>query len=124
MAEQTLMSGKVIITDPDQITESGLGTHTIQKFFQFLPDDPVPQRMQSFRCRGIGQQLSDGSFHFVPVSKRKNKSQLLKKLPHGKLSKTADGCYQLTLKIPIEESTEPLKVLLKEAKEALKENLK
>ena len=72
------MSGKVIITDPDQITESGLGTHTIQKFFQFLPDDPVPQRMQSFRCRGIGQQLSDGSFHFVPVSKLKEAKEALK----------------------------------------------
>lgn len=109
-----------ITTGPDTITESGLGVHTVEKFFQFVPDDPIPQSMSSFRSRGIGQQMTDGSFHFVPTPHKKSKSVTIVKLPHGKLSVTADNCFQLTLKISKDETTNPFKTLLQEAVEALK----
>ena len=109
-----------VVTGPDVISESGTGVHTIQKFFQFLPDDPIPQRMESFRSRGIGQQMTDGSFHFVPTPQKKSKSIVICKLPHGKLSVTADDCFQLTLKISRTENDNPFKTLLQEAVEALK----
>lgn len=109
-----------IVTGPDTLSESGTGVHTVQKFFQFLPDDPVPQRMDSFRSRGIGQQMTDGSFHFVPTPQKKSKSRTIVKLPHGKLSVTADNCFQLTLKISKDENPNPFKILLQEAVEALK----
>lgn len=118
--EKKIIKGGVIITEPDQISETGMGTHTVRKFFQFLPDDPIPQRMQSFRSRGIGQQLSDGSFHFVPTPRKKSQTVTIKKLPHGRLSETVDGAIQLTLKIYKTESGNLYRTLLNEAKEALK----
>ena len=105
---------------PDTITETGYGVHSASKFFQFLPDEQTPLRMGSFRCRGMGQQMTDGSFHFVPLPQRKSKATALVKLPHGKLSVTADDCYQLTLKIAKTENANPFKTLLQEAVEALK----
>lgn len=109
-----------IETGRESYTEPGMGVHATSKFFQFIPDDPVPQRMESFRSRGIGQQMTDGSFHFVPTPQRKAKSVTIVKLPHGKLSVTADDCFQLTLKIGRDENQNPFKTLLQEAVEALK----
>ena len=118
--EQQQITGRVSISEPQDFSEPGMGTHTVQRFFQFLPDDPIPQRMPSFRSRGIGQQMPDGSFHFVPTPRKKSSSITLKKLPHGKLSETADGAIQLTLKIYKTETGNLYKKLLDEAKEALK----
>lgn len=109
-----------IVTGDDVLQEPGMGVHAANKFFQFVPDFTVPQKMESFRSRGIGQQLTDGSFHFVPSPQKKSKSITIVKLPHGKLSVTADDCYQLTLKIGRDETDNPFKTLLQEAVEALK----
>ena len=65
-------------------------------------------------------EMTDGSFHFVPTPRKKSSSITLKKLPHGKLSETADGAIQLTLKIYKTETGNLYKKLLDEAKEALK----
>ena len=37
-----------------------------RKYFLFSPDAPVPQAVESFRKAGVGQQMSDGTFDFVP----------------------------------------------------------
>ena len=58
-----------IVTGPDTLSESGTGVHTVQKFFQFLPDDPVPQRMDSFRSRGIGQQMTVNGKKYKVIEK-------------------------------------------------------
>ena len=53
----------------------------------------------AFRRHGVAQQMQDGTFDFVAVSKPKSQSELIKKLAHGRLSKTKDGAIQLTLKV-------------------------
>lgn len=111
---------KVHVIHDGEVSEHGTGIHQEEKFFQFIPDVSEIDTMTSFRARGIGQRLTDGSFHFVPSPSRKTKSVVLVKVPHGKLSITADDCYQLTLKIGRDESSYPLKTLLQEAVDALK----
>ena len=69
-----------------------------RKYFLFAPDAPVPQAVESFRKAGVGQQMSDGTFDFVPRAKAKSRSVLIRKLAHGRISKTQDDAVQLTLK--------------------------
>lgn len=54
---------------------------------------------QHVQLGGVAQQMQDGTFDFVAVSKPKSQSELIKKLAHGRLSKTKDGAIQLTLKV-------------------------
>ena len=44
------------------------------------------------------QQMSDGTFDFVPRTKPKTRSVLIRKLAHGRRSRTQDDVLQLTLK--------------------------
>ncbi len=44
------------------------------------------------------QQMSDGAFDFVPRTKPKSRSVLIRKLAHGRRSRTQDDALQLTLK--------------------------
>lgn len=111
---------KVQVIHDGEVSEHGTGIHQDEKFFQFIPDESELDTMTSFRARGIGQRMTDGSFHFVPSPSKKTKSVVLVKVPHGKLSITADDCYQLTLKIGRDENNYPLKTLLREAVDALK----
>ena len=69
-----------------------------RKYFLFSPDAPVPQAVESFRKAGVGQQMSDGTFDFVVRPKVKSRSVLIRKLAHGRISRTQDNAVQLTLK--------------------------
>ena len=69
-----------------------------RKYFLFSPDAPVPQAVESFRKAGVGQQMSDGTFDFVPQPRTKSRSVLIRKLAHGRISRTQDDAVQLTLK--------------------------
>lgn len=99
------------------ITEDGLGTNCVNLCFSFSPTDETINKMKSFRRRGIGQRMTDGSFHFVPLFKNKSKSKLIKKLEHGKLSETVDGAVQLTMKVYLTEGVDPLKTIKKEVRD-------
>ena len=99
------------------ITEEGMGTNCVNECFTFEPTDETIGKMKSFRRRGIGQRLTDGSFHFVPSRGKKCESKLIKKLAHGKLSETVDGAVQLTLKVYLNEGIDPIKTIKNEVKE-------
>ena len=61
-----------------------------RKYFLFSPDTPVPQAVESFRKTGVGQQMSDGTFDFVVRPRTKSRSVLIRKLAHGRISRTQD----------------------------------
>ncbi|MEE1089666.1 MAG: hypothetical protein UIC63_11980 [Bacteroidaceae bacterium] len=50
-----------------QIQKGGMAYYDNCKFFMFCPDNAVPQSTEAYRYRGVAQQMSDGTFQFVPV---------------------------------------------------------
>ena len=85
--------------DSQHVQLGGMAHYDDCKFFQFCPDECAPGAVPGFRSAGVAQQLPDGTFAFQAQPRRKCQSTLLKKVAHGRLSVTKDGCYQLTLKI-------------------------
>lgn len=89
--------------------KSGMAYYDDTNYFQFAPDEPVVGSMPRFHRLGVAQQLNDGSFEFVP------KSQLIRKLAHGRVSKTKDGAIQLTLKVYCNEGVNISETIAAEA---------
>ena len=77
----------------------GMAYYDAKQYFLFSPDSVNQGVVEAFRRHGVAQQMQDGTFDFVAVSKPKSQSELIKKLAHGRLSKTKDGAIQLTLKV-------------------------
>ena len=89
------------------------------KCFLFAPNEHGRgEKVQGFRSQGVAQQLSDGTFDFVVKPRIRSQSVLIKKLAHGRVSKTKDGAIQLTLKVFCDEGINIGRTLVKEAKEA------
>ena len=65
----------------------------------FSPDNPTPGRTTSFRCHGVAQMLSNVTFNFSKEPRLRAQSELIRKLAHGRVSKTKDGAIQLTIKV-------------------------
>ena len=97
---------------------AGVAYYDESKYFMFAPDFIGKNRVPSLRMRGVAQQMSDGTFDFVAQPKKKPLSQLIKKLAHGRVSKTADGAIQLTLKVYCSEGVNIGDVLADEAADA------
>lgn len=85
------------------------------KYFLFSPDMPVAGQLPRFRCQGIAQQMTDGTFDFVAKPQLKPQSELIKKLAHGRVSKTKDEAIQLTLKVFCDEGENIAEAIYKEA---------
>ena len=100
--------------------KSGMAYYDDTHYFQFAPDEPVVGSMPRFHRLGIAQQLNDGSFEFVPKPQLKTQSLLIKKLAHGRVSKTKDDGIQLTLKVYCHESINIANAIKREAAEAVK----
>ncbi len=77
----------------------GMASYDEKQYFLFTPDNPVVGSIPPFRGLGIAQLLSDGTFDFVRRPQLKAQSELIRKLAHGRVSKTKDGAIQLTLKV-------------------------
>lgn len=86
----------------------------------FTPDNPIPNGVQRFRANGVAQQMTDGTFDFVARPWRRSQSVLIKKLAHGRVSKTKDDAIQLTLKVYRHESINVTTAIKREAAEAVK----
>lgn len=93
----------------------GMASYDESKYFLFSPNEPVAGKLPRFRCQGIAQQMTDGTFDFVAKPKLRAQSQLIKKLAHGRVSKTKDGAIQLTLKVYLDEGEHIPDTLCKEA---------
>lgn len=102
----------------DHQESDGMAYYDMGIFF-FAPNTPVPHMTGSTRRHGIGQQMSDGTFEFIPKLRAKTRSRLIKKLAHGRLSETADGAIQLTLKVCKCEPVNICYTLWSECQEAL-----
>ena len=64
------------------------------------------------------QQMTDGTFDFVAKPRRKSQAMLIKKLAHGRVSRTKDGDVQLWLKVSPEENINISQAVAEEAQAA------
>ena len=97
----------------------GMAFYDESKCFLFAPNEHGGgEKVQGFRSQGVAQQLSDGTFDFVSKPQVRSQSVLIRKLAHGRLSKTKDGAIQLTLKVFCDEGINIGSALVKEAEEA------
>ena len=96
----------------------GIAYYDDKQYFLFSPDSVNQGVVEAFRRHGVAQQMQDGTFDFVAVSKPKSQAELIRKLAHGRVSKTKDGAIQLTLKVFCDEGINIGSTLVKEAEEA------
>ena len=97
----------------------GMAFYDESKCFLFAPSEHgAGVKVQGFRSQGVAQQLSDGTFDFVVKPRIRSQSVLIRKLAHGRVSKTKDGAIQLTLKVFCDEGINIGSTLVKEAEEA------
>ena len=97
----------------------GMAFYDESKCFLFAPSEHGGgEKVQGFRSQGVAQQLSDGTFDFVVKPQIRPQSELIRKLAHGRLSKTKDGAIPLTLKVFCDEGINIGSALVKEAEEA------
>ena len=79
----------------------GVAFYDGSKCFLFTPDQQgVRDQVPGFRSQGVAQQLSDGTFDFVAKAKPRSQSKLIKKLAHGRVSKTKDNAVQPSMTTP------------------------
>ena len=83
--------------------------------FLFNPDNPVKGTVRPFHSLGVGQLLSDGTFDFIRKPRIRAQSELIRKLAHGRVSKTKDGAIQLTLKVFQDEGINISEAIAQEA---------
>ena len=97
----------------------GMAFYDESKCFLFAPSEHGGgEKVLGFRSQGVAQQLSDGTFDFVVKPRIRSQSELIRKLAHGRVSKTKDGAIQLTLKVFCDEGINIGSALVKEAEEA------
>ena len=97
----------------------GMAFYDESKCFLFAPSEHGGgEKVQGFRSQGVAQQLSDGTFDFVIKPRVRSQSVLIRKLAHGRVSKTKDGAILLTLKVFCDEGINIGSTLVKEAEEA------
>ena len=97
----------------------GMAFYDESKCFLFAPSEHGGgEKVHGFRSQGVAQQLSDGTFDFVIKPRIRPQSVLIRKLAHGRVSKTKDGAIQLTLKVFCDEGINIGSTLVKEAEEA------
>ena len=97
----------------------GMAFYDESKCFLFAPNEHGGrEKVPGFRSQGVAQQLTDGTFDFVVKPRIRSQSELIRKLAHGRVSKTKDGAIQLTLKVFCDEGINIGSALVKEAEEA------
>ena len=95
----------------------GVAYYDDKQYFLFSPDSVNQGVVEAFRRHGVAQQMQDGTFDFVAVSKPKSQSELIKKLAHGRVRKTKDVAIQLTLKVFFHEGLNIAQTLAVESAE-------
>ena len=102
----------------EHIQLAGQGIYDDGKYFRFEPEDSDFGVVKPFKGNGSIQLLSDGTLDVVRIIRKRSLSTLIKKLPHGRLSKTFDGAIQLTIKVFLNEKTKINNILLAETAQA------
>ena len=114
VSKTTSVSEKTI----EHIQLTGQGIFDDGKYFRFEPEDSDFGVVKPFKGNGSIQLLSDGTLDVVRTIRKRSLSTLIKKLPHGRLSKTFDGAIQLTIKVFLNEKTKINNILLAETAQA------
>ena len=118
-SRKTIQNMKKKVNKQQHVQLSGMAFYDESKCFLFAPNEHGGgEKVQGFRSQGVAQQLSDGTFDFVSKPRVRSQSELIRKLAHGRLSKTKDGAIQLTLKVFCDEGINIGSTFVKEAEEA------
>lgn len=113
------VNGQQVNNGSQHVQLGGMAFYDESKCFLFAPNEHGGgEKVLGFRSQGVAQQLSDGTFDFVVKPRIRSQSELIRKLAHGRLSKTKDGAIQLTLKVFCNEGINIGSTLVKEAEEA------
>ena len=113
------VNGQQVNNGSQHVQLGGMAFYDESKCFLFAPNEHGGgEKVLGFRSQGVAQQLSDGTFDFVAKAKPRSQSKLIKKLAHGRVSKTKDNAVQLTLKVYSDEGVNIGKALITEAREA------
>lgn len=112
-------TNNVQINNCPHVQLGGQAYYDGSNYFLFSPDDPTPDIVQRMRrMHGVAQQMTDGTFDFVPTPRAKPQSLLIKKLAHGRVSMTKDKSIQLTLKVAPGENINIAQAIAVESAEA------
>lgn len=95
----TIVNNNNNIGEPDHWQIEGVAHYDGNDKFLFTPTESVAGLLPRFRAMGLALQLSDGTFDFIRRPRLRAQSELIRKLAHGRISKTKDGAIQLTLKV-------------------------
>ena len=118
-SRKTIQNMKKKVNKQQHVQLGGMAFYDESKCFLFAPNEHGGgEKVQGFRSQGVAQQLSDGTFDFVVKPRVRSQAELIRKLAHGRLSKTKDGAIQLTLKVFCDEGINIGNALVKEAEEA------
>ena len=118
-SRKTIQNMKKNVNKQQHVQRGGMAFYDESKCFLFAPNEHGGgEKVQGFRSQGVAQQLTDGTFDFVSKPRIRSQSELIRKLAHGRLSKTKDGAIQLTLKVFCDEGINIGSALVKEAEEA------
>ena len=113
------VNGQQVNNGSQHVQLGGMAFYDESKCFLFAPNEHGGgEKVLGFRSQGVAQQLSDGTFDFVVKPRVRSQSVLIRKLAHGRVSKTKDGAIQLTLKVFCDEGINIGSTLVKEAEEA------
>lgn len=96
----------------------GSAQYSESNTFSFHPILSQMGQLEAFKRNGTAQQLTDGSFEFQPRNWSRSRAELIKLLPHGRLTKTQAGDYLLTIRIPDWER-QPMAIVADESLEAI-----
>lgn len=103
----------------DHVQLEGLAFYDERKYFLFSPHEPVPGAVPRMRrMAGVAQQMTDGTFDFAAKPRLRSVAQLIRKLAHGRVSRTKDGAVQVWIKVSPEENVNIGQVVVSEANEA------
>ena len=83
------VNGQQVNNGSQHVQLGGMAFYDESKCFLFAPNEHGGgEKVLGFRSQGVAQQLSDGTFDFVVKPRVRSQSVLIRKLAHGRLSKT------------------------------------
>lgn len=116
-AQNNVQNQQVNNNDCQHVQLGGMAYYDAKQYFLFSPQESGVNKVPRFRSMGVAQQMPDGTFDFVVQHRLRTQSELIKKLVHGRVSKTKDGAIQLTLKVFCHEGINIAQTLAVEAEE-------
>ena len=86
------VNGQQVNNGSQHVQLGGIAFYDESKCFLFAPNEHgTGEKVPGFRSQGVAQQLTDGTFDFVVKPRVRSQSELIRKLAHGRVSKTKDG---------------------------------